>query len=89
MGRQEPWIKITKKLKHSCNNLSLPQLPPTIPPYQSNNRFIISKGDSAASAHYFTEADSKVLQNVKKDVNPTTVLLPNNSTMQSLFRKVT
>lgn len=45
------------------------------------NRYVIAKGNSAASKHYFTTKDSHVLLKVGFDAKSPTVLLPNSSSM--------
>ena len=51
-------------------------------PIVPTNNFIIAKGDSGASKHYFTHADTKVLQNVTP-LTSTKVILPDNSMLTS------
>ena len=73
---EEDWIKVTRKYKHVCHATSS-QLPPSLPSHSSS--YIIAKGDSAASKHYFTEQDKHILVKVRFDSTGPTVLLPNSA----------
>ena len=80
------WILIknskTKKQLNLTINSKLPP-PPKITFHHENKYSILAKGDSAASHHYFTNADKPILDNVEKDYLGPTVLLPNSSTLTS------
>ena len=69
------WILINSRSKHS-----LPRCFSAIPPTTT----IIAKGDSAASNHYFALRDADVLYNVHFDGPPTSVLLPDSSSLDSV-----
>ena len=69
------WILINSHSKHS-----LPRCFSVIPPKPT----IITKGDSAASNHYFALRDAEVLDNVHFDDPPTSVLLPDSSSIASV-----
>ena len=69
------WILINSRSKHS-----LPRCFSAIPPTTT----IIAKGDSAASNHYFALRDSDVLGDVHFDGPPTSVLLPDSSSLHSV-----
>ena len=50
---------------------------------QENTRYTITKGDSAASSHYFASRDKGILSNVRQNNPPTTTILPNQSCIQA------
>ena len=58
---------------------------PVIPPHQQTCN-ITTKGDSAASNHYFTMRDKNTLINVQPNNASTTTTLPNHSTLQSTLQ---
>ena len=74
MERQPHSIFINFHSKHS-----LPRCFSVIP-----TTTIIAKGDSAASNHYFALRDSDVLDDVHFDGPPTSVLLPDSSSLDSV-----
>ena len=50
---------------------------------QENMRYTITKGDSAASSHYFASQDKGILSHVRPNNPPTTTILPNQSCIQA------
>ena len=49
---------------------------------QENTRYTITKGDSAASSHYFASQDKGILSNVRPNNPPTATIRPNQSCIQ-------
>ena len=56
------------------------QFPSVMP--QENMLYTITKGDSAASSHYFASRDKGILSNVRPNNRPTTTILPNQLCIQ-------
>ena len=69
------WILINSRSKHSLSRCFS-----IIPPATT----IVAKGDSAASNHYFALRDVDVLDDVRFDSPPTSVLLPDFSSLDSV-----
>ena len=46
------------------------------------SKYIVSKGDSAASGHYWRKEDAKCLETVTLQLGPHTIL-PNNTSIQA------
>ena len=73
------WKKVKSKHSFKPTILHTSNIPP-------KKRFIIAKGDSAASNHYWALRDSIILDNLSDDDNAPSVTLPDKSTITAIKR---